>query len=302
MRLEWIEDILAVLDTGSFTAAAERRHLTPSAFTRRIRSIEEALGAELFDRARKPITLRPHVSGMEAELREAVRRLRELKIRLSDTEGRNRQRLSVCCQHALTTMVAPWLATRLGGAPEAGLRIRSGTRSDCHLMLLRQEADLGLIYETAGDALEFDSALFEKLPLGSDAFVPVAAPGQAVGRDLPMITYPAGIYLGEVLRLHILPNLPRDLAPVSVAETGLSPAVLQFIRQGLGVGWLPRSVAAEALARGELVSLERHLPMAALHVRLVRARGAGSSLAARAWDRLAESAAALDVPGIAPLG
>ena len=302
MRLEWIEDILAVLDTGSFTAAADRRFLTPSAFTRRIRAMEEALGAELFDRTRKPVTLRPHVSGMEGELRDTVRRLRELKVGLSDTDGHNRQRLSVCCQHALTTAVAPWLARQMAGAPEAGLRIRSGTRSECHLMLLRQEADLGLIYETAGDALEFDSALFEKLPLGSDAFVPVAAPDFRHAPELPLITYPAGIYLGEVLRLHILPNLPRGLAPLSVAETGLSPAVLQFIRQGLGMGWLPRSVAAEALARGELAPLADRLPSTVLHVRLVRARGDTSALASRAWSRLVLGAAEIDVAGIARPG
>ena len=37
MRLEWIEDILAVLDTGSLARAAEKRLLTQSAFTRRVR-------------------------------------------------------------------------------------------------------------------------------------------------------------------------------------------------------------------------------------------------------------------------
>ncbi len=39
MRLEWIEDILCVIDTGSFTQAAQKRHLTQPAFTRRIHGI-----------------------------------------------------------------------------------------------------------------------------------------------------------------------------------------------------------------------------------------------------------------------
>ncbi len=41
IRLEWLEDILAVAETGSFSEAAERRHLTQSAFSRRIRNIED---------------------------------------------------------------------------------------------------------------------------------------------------------------------------------------------------------------------------------------------------------------------
>ena len=43
MRLEWLEDILAIAQTGSFSGAAERRNLTQSAFSRRIRQIEDYL-------------------------------------------------------------------------------------------------------------------------------------------------------------------------------------------------------------------------------------------------------------------
>ena len=49
MRLEWLEDILAVADAGSLSVAAERRRLTQSAFSRRMQFIEQALGGQLFD-------------------------------------------------------------------------------------------------------------------------------------------------------------------------------------------------------------------------------------------------------------
>jgi len=290
MKLEWIEDILAVLETGSFTAAAERRFLTPSAFTRRIRAMEAALGCDLFDRTRKPITLLPHVQNMEVELRDAARRFRELRLHLSDADGRDRKRLTLCCQHALTTTIAPALVRDLGQDRQTELRIRSGTRSACHLMLLRHEVDFGLIYETPEDALQFDSALFEKISFGRDQLLPVGTPEHLAaieaGAALPIITYPANIYLGEVLRVHILPHLPQGLTPHSVAETGLTPAVLQFLREGLGLGWLPRSMAQEALARGELHDLSDHLPSAMLNIRVIRARGDRNELASTAWETL----------------
>ena len=53
MQQDWIEDLLAVLDAGSLTAAAEQRFLTQSAFTRRMRAMEEALGTQLLDRTTK---------------------------------------------------------------------------------------------------------------------------------------------------------------------------------------------------------------------------------------------------------
>lgn len=305
MRLEWIDDILAVLDTGSFSAAAERRFLTPSAFTRRIRGIEASLGCELFDRDRKPVTLLPHVRAMEAEMRAAARRFRELQAGLSDIDGRNRNRLSLGCQHALTTMVSPLLARSLTQDRDIELRIRSGTRSECQLMLLRHEIDFALVYQTAGEASAADSALFEHIPMGTDRFLPVAnlrdhptLRTELKKMDLPLITYPADIYLGEILQLHLLPALPRDAVTHSVAETGLTPAILQFVRQGLGIGWLPRSVAHESLARGEVTDLSDHLPSTQLDIRLLRMRSGATALAMEAWDRLSTQAPTLEVDGI----
>lgn len=72
MRLEWIEDILAVHDTGSLRAAASKRLLTASAFTRRIRVLEEAIGTDIFDRRKKPVVLRPHVLELIPQLRDVA--------------------------------------------------------------------------------------------------------------------------------------------------------------------------------------------------------------------------------------
>lgn len=306
MKLEWIEDILAVLETGSFSAAAERRFLTASAFTRRIRAMEDALGCDLFDRNRKPVTLLPHVQSLEVELRDAARRLRELRLGLSDAQGRAGTRLTLGCQHALSTTVSPSLLRLLGQDRQTEFRVRSGTRSDCHLMLLRQEVDFGLIYETPEDALQFSDALFEKLGLGTDALIPVAdlrLPGlrRALDAwDLPLISYPANIYLGEVLRVHILPMLPRGTRSHCVAETGLTPAVLQFLRQGSGIGWLPRSMAYEALERGELRELSDQLPSATLNIRVIRARAGGSARSHEAWSALKAGMQEIAIAGIVP--
>ena len=78
MRLEWLDDILAVAETGSFQAAAERRHVTQPAFSRRLRAIEESLGVQLFDRTRKPARLMPHALEQAERMRDLACGLREL--------------------------------------------------------------------------------------------------------------------------------------------------------------------------------------------------------------------------------
>src|SRR4029453_13537548 len=57
MNLIWLEDFLALASTGNFSRAAEERHMTQPAFSRRIRALEEWLGVVLIDRTTHPVAL-----------------------------------------------------------------------------------------------------------------------------------------------------------------------------------------------------------------------------------------------------
>ena len=57
MDLSWLDDFLALTETLNFSRAAEMRHVTQPAFSRRIRALEEWLGVVLFDRSTHPATL-----------------------------------------------------------------------------------------------------------------------------------------------------------------------------------------------------------------------------------------------------
>ena len=54
MNLSWLDDFLALAASGNFSRAAEERHMTQPAFSRRIRALEEWLGVVLFDRSVAP--------------------------------------------------------------------------------------------------------------------------------------------------------------------------------------------------------------------------------------------------------
>ena len=57
IETKWLEDLVALAATRSFSQAAERRFVTQPAFSRRIRSLENTLGLTLVNRARTPIEL-----------------------------------------------------------------------------------------------------------------------------------------------------------------------------------------------------------------------------------------------------
>ncbi|MBO6110972.1 MAG: LysR family transcriptional regulator [Methanobrevibacter sp.] len=58
LEIRWIEDLLALEQEKSISQAAEIRHVTQSAFTRRIQNIENALGFQILKRYSKNIDFR----------------------------------------------------------------------------------------------------------------------------------------------------------------------------------------------------------------------------------------------------
>jgi LysR family transcriptional regulator, hypochlorite-specific transcription factor HypT len=57
MDLSWFTDFVALTESGSFSRAAARRHITQPAFSRRIRALEQWTGAALFERGPRVVTL-----------------------------------------------------------------------------------------------------------------------------------------------------------------------------------------------------------------------------------------------------
>ncbi len=273
MRLEWIEDLLAVLDSGSLARAAERRFLTQSAFTRRVRLIEDSIGATLFDRSRTPVPLLPGVQALEPNLRDLAAQLRRLREALAHAASPGARTLTFVCQHAITTTFSPWIVRALTARGEISMRVRSGNRDECLLLLLAGEADFSVMYETPGARLPTLPGSFDAVTLGTDRLVPVCAPALrplASEPVIPTISYPSDVFLGQVFDRSVAPRLPDGVATSSRAETALTLAMLQFALNEIGIAWLPQSLVTEDLQQGRLVRLDDVLPTQAMEVRMIR--------------------------------
>jgi hypothetical protein len=59
VNLRQLAHLTALAEEGSFSRAAERLHLTQSALSRSVQTLEDELGARLIDRAGKRSTLTP---------------------------------------------------------------------------------------------------------------------------------------------------------------------------------------------------------------------------------------------------
>lgn len=79
MNLRHLEHLLALAETGSFSRAAKAQHITQSALSRSIQTLEDDLGARLIDRAGKRNELTPLGQAVAARARRMVLDATELR-------------------------------------------------------------------------------------------------------------------------------------------------------------------------------------------------------------------------------
>lgn len=296
MRLEWIEDLLAIVRAGSLNRAAEKRYLTQPAFSRRIKSIEEYVGVELLDRNHKPAQLRAPILEQQGRLEALAAELRDLVNDLRQNERQAANRIVIACQHAITASIAPALVKRIDQEADIRVRLRSEGRADCFALLLTKQADLTITYRSADERLPIDAEFLEELPLGEELLVPVFSrehrhlidSGLELG-EIPVIAYPPDVFLGDVLGREVFPQLRSVVVTSERAETALTPAALQLARAGVGVAWVPRALAASHIEDGSLVELDEPFGRVALQVGAVRLSGRKATAEDNVWRIIKES-------------
>lgn len=292
MRLEWLDDILAVADAGSLARAAELRHVSQPALTRRLRAIEAALGVPLFERRHKPLTLLPEIMPYLPAMRSLAAQLRQLRDGLAQSGGA--RGLTLACQHAITTTHPPAIVAALTEGQARPVRVRSENREDCLLRLLAAEADLAVVYDAPQIAPLALGGAFERVSLGPERLIPVAAPDLPLGSDFPYIGYPGDVFLGQVMDRALLPRIGPDRRLRRCAETALTLAAHEYARRGIGVAWLPESMSRDDLSTGRLVHLGRDVPALDMEIWMIRLPGIEGGGWEDDWQRLA------DTLGLAP--
>ncbi|WP_421707311.1 LysR family transcriptional regulator [Algihabitans sp.] len=290
MRLDWIEDLLAVMDSGSLSRAAEKRFSTQPAFSRRIRAIEEHIGVELLDRTRKPVQIKASLFDQRQRMQELAAGLRQLTLDLKRQDRTSQNRIIIASQHAITTAMAPNLVDRLSDREDLSIRLRSANRNECLVLLMTRQADLILIYESDADRLAADESFLERCPMGREQLLPVYATQRlpqlneayALG-ELPIIAYPSDVFFGTLLETEIFPQLPARSFLKRKAETALTPAALQLAVAGVGIAWVPRSLALGEIERGSLTDLSGTLPTRDLSMTALRLTTPKSPAEERLW-------------------
>lgn len=295
MRLEWIDDLLAILHAGSLNRAAEQRYLSQPAFSRRIKSIEDYVGVPLVDRSRKPAHLSATVLAQQQRLEELSVGIRDLLYDLRQQERKAQNRVIIAGQHASITMKVPALIKKLVPRDETDIVLRLANRDECFYMLATNQADMALVYRMPQERLPLEGYLIEECDLGSDPMIPVFCADRISQLnksyqegEIPVIAYPQDVFLGQVVNREIFSVLRSRVFLRTKAETSLTLATLQLALEAVGVGWIPASVARRDLMRGDLIDLSKTLMGCPLNVAAVRIGGDKSAAEKEVWNAVSQ--------------
>jgi DNA-binding transcriptional LysR family regulator len=294
MRLEWLEDILAISETGSFSGAATRRRLTQSAFSRRVQQIEDYVGVELFDRGHKPIRLQPTTEAQRDQIIALTTALRQLLTDLRRGERLTSNKVVIACQHSLTAVRIPALLQQLEDQRDSiHVRLRSANLDECTGLLLSRQADVAIVYRLPDETGDFNADFLDVITIGTDRLIPVFnAPlpsllGNAAPRyAMPYIAYPADVFFGKTMERKILPFLDTRAHVRPQVETALTLAAVEMAVAGIGVAWVPESLALGRIASGQLTDLSAELPSCDLEIIAMRLQGNLSLAGTVFWSQL----------------
>ncbi|WP_038054270.1 LysR family transcriptional regulator [Thioalkalivibrio sp. ALJ1] len=249
LSVESLQAFVAVVDTGAFSAAAERLYLTQPAISKRIQSLEATLERPLFERQGRRVRPTEVAERLLPEAREILARLRAIEQQIADLDTVVHGRIRLATSHhiALHRLPGPLAAMR-ARYPDLELSLAFMDSETGVEAILRGDADLALA--TLPDDLPGD---VEAETVWTDELVPMIARGR--NSETPLDTlerlkqWPAILPpVDSTTRRHIEQSLSAQGQPPRAAqESPYLEVIHMMIGAGLGIGFLPRSMATDDL-------------------------------------------------------
>jgi DNA-binding transcriptional LysR family regulator len=246
--------LVAIADAGNVSRGAARCHLAPSSASLRIRQLEESLGAPLFERQARGVTL---TRAGRVMLDHCRRCLAELELMHADLAPFARGVASHVTLHATSSAVASFLPDDLGGflraRPDVRITLEEHVSDEIVAAVAAGRADVGVVsWDDEHPDLAFHPYRSDELCV----VVPQEAGDQrqairfadCLGR--PFVSLRSASAIHAFLEQKAA-ALGRAL-DVRLQVAGFT-AVVSLVRAGAGIGIVPRSVLRSLNQQGVAV-------------------------------------------------
>jgi len=293
LQIKWLEDFVTLAKTRSFTRSAELRNVTHPAFGRRIKSLEAWAGTPLIAREEKPVKLTAAGEALLESAEEMLRGVQGARDNMLLAAGHQERGVVLATGRTLARTVLPdWLVRLRGLLDEADLQIRTESLANVAQVLERGDADFALLYHHPVLAVKLDPRQFIHVTVATDRMVPVSratADGQPIhslldGKPVPYLGYANTLAMGRLVADH-LANHPAAPLLQRRVEIDSADAQYEYVERGLGVAWLPWSLAHLACKSGLMAPAGDRKMEVRFEVRLYRPKRRLKPVAEAIWLR-----------------
>ncbi len=245
-----IKLFLAVLDEGSFSAAARALGRVPSAVNMAVSQLEAELDLVLFDRSTRKAQPTAAARALEPQARQVASQLNLLDAHALQLHAGLERRLVLAMPPELQT--GAWsrpLTTLAAEFPTLEIEVRSAAQADAARMLHEGSAHLALVFERPG--IDEREAFQEA---GSQLLVAVAAPHYlARGSGAPL----GEAQLADMRQIIVASGDPAASDPQLVLShriwlTDSYLAALELVQAGVGWAYLAQPLVQPLIASGAL--------------------------------------------------
>ena len=262
METRYLNTLVASVDAGTFSKAAEILHITQSAVSQRIKFLEDHFGQQLLDRSGQRLALTTAGKVVFSKAKDILDKERELLSCLQISN--DRKRLSICCTPTFGMAYLPQVLNDF-------LRVHSDMNDLKFIFMQPEDALAGLRHEEFDLAviehrLDLDFKGFDRYSMPDDEMLVVAASSMALPNvdgtvkledlnGMRLFARRDGCSSKELMRK----NLSRcgysfdDFEGVIVSDD--LRFTLQSVLAGDGIAYVSQALVSNYLASGELVGL-----------------------------------------------
>ena len=256
LEVRHLRSLRAIRETGNLARAAERLHVTQSALSHQIKSLEQYFEAPLFLRNSKPLRLTPAGEKLIELARQVLPLVENAENDLRRVARGELGRLHIAIEcHACFEWLAPVLNRYRQQWPQIEVDIRVGVSFEALPALQKGEVDLVI----SSDPVKSVDLQFAEL-FDYEALLVMPADHHLVTKkriqpaDLAeetLITYPVNRQRLDVFSRFLQ---PAGVEPAAVRQSELTSVILLLVASGRGVAVLPDWVLREAEQAGTLAT------------------------------------------------
>lgn len=244
---------LAVLDHGSFSAAARALGRVPSAVSMAVAHLEAELALELFDRSGREPRPSAAARALEPQARLLAQQLKQLQAHaLALHQGLEPRLVLAVAPELLATRWSDALAVLAGEHPGLAVEVVVAPQADALRLLHQGDAQLALVFERPSlDGRE------DFQEVGSETLVAVMSPRHPLLADGPRTLRSEHVIQTRqiVVAGREAVSDPRFVLARQHWRTDSHQAALELVLAGLGWAFLPRAFVAPQAAAGTLVEV-----------------------------------------------